>query len=177
MIVSCYNFWFCFFENICMIYWNIIKIDCFRICYLLMSKNFNIFQVYQYFTIYRRFILLKFEKISWISYKTLIKIRRYQIILDLLPPLMRKVYIWMNLGAVCYPVFCVVWPVNIKLYKIIYDLNEIRSQLWYKDVYWVPTYLEKSDPGWYDISKLLLPNTISLLEGSCLQRSDRTQLH
>ena len=39
---------------------------------------FNIFQVYQYFTIYRRYFLLKFEQFSWISYTTLFKIRRYQ---------------------------------------------------------------------------------------------------
>jgi hypothetical protein len=34
-------------------------------------KAFNIFQVYQYFTTYRQYFLLKFEKFSWISYTTL----------------------------------------------------------------------------------------------------------
>ena len=31
-------------------------------------RAFNIFHVYQYFTIYRQYFLLKFEQYSWISY-------------------------------------------------------------------------------------------------------------
>ena len=50
-----------------------------RILVLPKPKAFNIFQVYQYFTIYRQYFLLKFEQFSWISYTTLFKIRRYQI--------------------------------------------------------------------------------------------------
>ena len=42
------------------------------------SRAFNIFQVYQYFTIYRWYLFIKFWTISWISYTTLFKIRRYQ---------------------------------------------------------------------------------------------------
>ena len=38
-------------------------------------RDFNIFQVYQYFTICRQYFLLKF---SLISYTTLFKMRRYQ---------------------------------------------------------------------------------------------------
>jgi hypothetical protein len=34
--------------------------------------------LYEYFTIYRWYFLLKFEQFSWISYATLFKIRRYQ---------------------------------------------------------------------------------------------------
>jgi hypothetical protein len=34
--------------------------------------------VHQYFTLYRQYVLLKFEQFSWISYTTLFKIRRYQ---------------------------------------------------------------------------------------------------
>ena len=33
-------------------------------------STINIFQVYQYFTIYRQYFLLKFEQYSWISYTT-----------------------------------------------------------------------------------------------------------
>ena len=40
--------------------------------------KFLFFQVYQYFTIYRRCFLLKFEQFSWISYTILFKIRRYK---------------------------------------------------------------------------------------------------
>ena len=43
-----------------------------------LCRAFNIFQVYQYFTIYRWYFLLKFEQYLWISYTTLCKIRRYQ---------------------------------------------------------------------------------------------------
>ena len=53
--------------------------------YLCMTRNklwygraFNIFQVYQYFTIYRGYFLLKLEQFSWISCTTLVRIRRYQ---------------------------------------------------------------------------------------------------
>ena len=42
------------------------------------SRAFHIFQVYQYFTIYRWQFLLKFEQYSSIFYTTLFKIRRYQ---------------------------------------------------------------------------------------------------
>jgi hypothetical protein len=45
---------------------------------LVIIMAFNIFQVYQYFTIYRRCLLFKFEQFSWISYTTLFTIRRYQ---------------------------------------------------------------------------------------------------
>ena len=41
--------------------------------------DFNIFQVYQYFIIYRRYFSLKFEKFSWILYATFFEIRRYQL--------------------------------------------------------------------------------------------------
>jgi hypothetical protein len=48
----------------------------------LFCRAFNIFQVYQYFTIYRPnyrwYLLLKFEQLLWISYTTLFKIKRYQ---------------------------------------------------------------------------------------------------
>ena len=40
---------------------------------------FSISDVYQYFTIYRLYFFLKFEKISWLSYATVIQIRRYQL--------------------------------------------------------------------------------------------------
>jgi hypothetical protein len=39
---------------------------------------FNIFPVYQYFTTYRRYFLLKFE-FSWISYRARFKIRRSEV--------------------------------------------------------------------------------------------------
>ena len=39
-----------------------------------LSKAFNIFQVYRYFAVYRRFYVLKFEKYSRISYTTLFEI-------------------------------------------------------------------------------------------------------
>ena len=42
------------------------------------SRAFHIFQVYQYFYIYRWQFLLKFEQYSSIFYTTLFKIRRYQ---------------------------------------------------------------------------------------------------
>ena len=44
-----------------------------------MCRTFNIFQIYQYFTIYKCYFLLKFVQYSGISYITLFKIRRYQI--------------------------------------------------------------------------------------------------
>jgi hypothetical protein len=46
--------------------------------YLHIVRAFIIFQVYQYFTVYRRYFWLKFEQISLISYTTLFKIGRYQ---------------------------------------------------------------------------------------------------
>jgi hypothetical protein len=54
-----------------------------KIAYLPTSKivihrAFNIFQVYQYFIIYRWYRLLKFEHFSLTSYTTLFEIRRYQ---------------------------------------------------------------------------------------------------
>ena len=41
-------------------------------------RALNIFQVYQYFTSYRWYFLLKFVQLSWIPYTTLLKIGRYQ---------------------------------------------------------------------------------------------------
>jgi hypothetical protein len=46
---------------------------------LVFSRAFNIFQVYQYFTIYKLYFLLKCERFSWMSYTTLFEIRRYQL--------------------------------------------------------------------------------------------------
>jgi hypothetical protein len=46
-----------------------------------VSMAFNIFQVYQYFTIYRRYFVLKFEYFHILSYTTIFKIWRYQILL------------------------------------------------------------------------------------------------
>ena len=43
-----------------------------------LIRTFNIVHVYQYFTIYWWYFLLKFEQFSWISYKILFKIWRYQ---------------------------------------------------------------------------------------------------
>jgi hypothetical protein len=40
-------------------------------------RDFNIFQLY--FTIYRWYVFLKSEHLSWISYATLFEIRRYQL--------------------------------------------------------------------------------------------------
>jgi hypothetical protein len=37
-------------------------------CSFCWNRSFNIFQVYQYFTIYRRCFFLKFEHFAWISY-------------------------------------------------------------------------------------------------------------
>jgi hypothetical protein len=69
-------------------------------------RAFNIFQVYQYFTIYTwYFFLLKFEHCSWISYTTLFKIRRYQRPFQLgkgtwYRPLLK--------GLLSYIIFCIV---------------------------------------------------------------------
>ena len=41
-----------------------------------LYRAFNIFQVYQYFTIYKQYFLLKFEQFSWISCTTLFKMQR-----------------------------------------------------------------------------------------------------
>jgi hypothetical protein len=41
-------------------------------------KAFNIFQVYQYFIIYRQYFFLKFGHFSWLSYAAVFEIRRYQ---------------------------------------------------------------------------------------------------
>jgi hypothetical protein len=43
------------------------------VSYIIEYRDFNIFQVYQYFIIYRRYFLLKFEQFSWITYTTLFK--------------------------------------------------------------------------------------------------------
>ena len=50
----------------------------FLLIFMHYDQDFNIFQVYQYFTIYRQYFLLKFEQFAWISYTTLFKIRRCQ---------------------------------------------------------------------------------------------------
>ena len=47
-----------------------------------LMRTFNIFQISQKFTIYRRYFLLKFEQFSWICYTTLFKIRRNQRLLQ-----------------------------------------------------------------------------------------------
>ena len=46
-----------------------------------VNMTFNIFQAYQYFTIYRRYFVLKFEYFHILSYTTIFKIWRYQILL------------------------------------------------------------------------------------------------
>ena len=52
-------------HNICLLKFGVCQVFSWGV------KAFNVFQVYQYFTIYRRYIFLKFEYFSWISCATL----------------------------------------------------------------------------------------------------------
>jgi hypothetical protein len=64
-------------------------------------RAFNIFQVYQYFAIYRWYFLSKFEQFSWISHRTLFKIRRYQEFF-IVKILLHRIRVCVNLGY-CSP--------------------------------------------------------------------------
>ena len=65
MINTCYHYATEFNRN--------IKVTLFKKYWC--NRAFNIFQVYQYFTLYRGYFLFKFEQFSWISYTTPFKIR------------------------------------------------------------------------------------------------------
>ena len=74
--------------------------------YIRLFRAFNIFEVYQYFTIFRWYFLLKFEEFSGMSYTTLFKIRRYQrpfrqVKVPLVPPLIETsdyLYGWSDMN-------------------------------------------------------------------------------